>query len=136
MFKSPRAFNFFFLAAIMATVIASPAAEVNVRIPKHLWTLSPRTVAMTTLVAVTRMAVQESLPIQPPFTEPALRERTMAAYATSVVTLMDPATTMAALALAVFALKGNSRDAHAMSEDSQYSATQVAAGVGMSFWGQ
>ncbi|KAJ7436084.1 hypothetical protein B0H11DRAFT_1937034 [Mycena galericulata] len=29
MFKSPRAFNFFFLATVMATVIASPAAEVN-----------------------------------------------------------------------------------------------------------
>jgi hypothetical protein len=34
---SARTFNFFFVAAIMATVVARPAAELNVGIPKHLW---------------------------------------------------------------------------------------------------
>jgi hypothetical protein len=34
-----KTFNFVFLAAMMATVIGSPAAEVNVNvgIAKHLW---------------------------------------------------------------------------------------------------
>lgn len=75
---------------------------------------------MTTLVAATRMAAQESILIQTPLTEPAQQASSTAARATSVATRTDPATTMAALALMGSVGQTHSRVAHAMSKDGRY----------------
>jgi hypothetical protein len=78
---------------------------------------------MTTLVLVNRMAAKEPFLTQTPSMEPALRGNSMAARAISVVTRMDPATTMAVLVLQVSALAGNSRVAPAINEDACVSWT-------------